>query len=105
MISETSLSDIRPHIKTEAKPFDLKFAEYFRIDFQKINVTRLCPEPAAGKQGGDHTNAISPTDDAVRLFFWKSVKERQECAVEIVLREIGAGNLNILKQLLKLGVF
>jgi len=32
------------------------------IDFQKINFTRLCPEPAEelpelveGKQGGDHT--------------------------------------------------
>ncbi len=35
------------------------------IDFQKINCTR--------KQGGDCTGRASPTDDAVKLFFWKSI--------------------------------
>jgi hypothetical protein len=35
------------------------------IDFQKLNFTR--------KQGGDHTFRISPTDDAVKFDFWKSI--------------------------------
>ena len=35
------------------------------IDFQIINFTR--PE------GGDNTSSISPTDNAVKLFMWKSI--------------------------------
>jgi hypothetical protein len=35
------------------------------IDFQIINFTR--PE------GGDNTGSISPTDNAVKLFMWKSI--------------------------------
>ena len=35
------------------------------MDFQIINFTR--PE------GGDNTSSISPTDDAVKLFMWKSI--------------------------------
>ena len=37
------------------------------IDFQIINFTR--PE------GGDNTSSISPTDNAVKLFIWKSIVE------------------------------
>ena len=36
------------------------------IDFQIINFTR--PE------GGDNTSSISPTDNAVKLLMWKSIK-------------------------------
>jgi hypothetical protein len=36
------------------------------IDFQIINFTR--PE------GGDNTSSISPTDNAVQLFMWKSIR-------------------------------
>jgi hypothetical protein len=35
------------------------------IDFQIINFTR--PE------GGDNTSSISPTDNTVKLFMWKSI--------------------------------
>jgi IS1 family transposase len=35
------------------------------IDFQKRNFTR--------RQGGDNTKRLSPTDNTVRLFFWKSI--------------------------------
>jgi hypothetical protein len=38
------------------------------IDFQIINFTR--PE------GGDNTGSISPTDNAVKLFKWKSIRYR-----------------------------
>jgi hypothetical protein len=34
-------------------------------DFQKLNFTR--------QQGGDNTFRISPTDNAVKFIFWKSV--------------------------------
>jgi hypothetical protein len=37
---------------------------FHAIDFQIINFTR--PE------GGDNTSSISPTDNAVKLFMWKS---------------------------------
>jgi putative selenate reductase len=40
--------------------------EKWTIDFQIINFTR--PE------GGDNTGSISPTDNAVKLFMWKSIK-------------------------------
>jgi hypothetical protein len=36
-----------------------------QADFQIINFTR--PE------GGDNTGSISPTDNAVKLFMWKSI--------------------------------
>lgn len=35
------------------------------MGFQSINLT--------GKQGGDLADSTSPTDEAVRLFSWKSV--------------------------------
>ena len=38
------------------------------IDFQIINFTR--PE------GGDNTSSISPTDNAVKLFIWKSIYKK-----------------------------
>jgi hypothetical protein len=38
------------------------------IDFQIINFTR--PE------GGDNTGSISPTDNAVKLFMWKSISHQ-----------------------------
>jgi hypothetical protein len=35
------------------------------IDFQIMNFTRI--------EGGDNTSSISPTDDTVKLFIWKSI--------------------------------
>jgi hypothetical protein len=49
---------------TPAQIFFLYDSE-ISIDFQKLNFTR--------KQGGDHTFRISPTDDAVKFDFWKSI--------------------------------
>ena len=42
-----------------------KFDKKVLIDFQKINFTR--------QQGRDNTCSISLTDNAVKLFFWKSI--------------------------------
>ena len=35
----------------------------FDIDFQKLNFRR--------SEGGDYTHSISPTDNALKLNFWK----------------------------------
>ena len=45
----------------------MRLSRFSCIDFQIINFTR--PE------GGDNTNSISPTDNAVKLFIWKSIAQ------------------------------
>ena len=49
------------------------------IDFQIINFTR--PE------GGDNTSSISPTDNAVKLFIWKSIEWSVSFCVGLWLME------------------
>ena len=49
----------------------IKFKIQALIDFQIINFTR--PE------GGDNTSSISPTDNAVKLFMWKSIARNPHC--------------------------
>ncbi len=49
-----------------------EFAKWCTTDFQIINFTR--PER------GDNTHSISPTDNAVNLFMWKSVTD---CTVSL----------------------
>jgi hypothetical protein len=64
-LSDTCNSSLWLHVRCLAYSATgrLQFLGY--IDFQIINFTR--PE------GGDNTDSISPTDNAVKLFMWKSI--------------------------------
>ena len=58
------------------------------IDFQIINFTR--PE------GGDNTVSISPTDNAVKLFMWKSIAPDFVCKSCVIVHK-KQGILAVLK--------